>query len=128
MAFHRLMRCTHLGEEFALFGDGKQTRDFTFIGDAVQATVDAATKGRPGCVYNIGGGSRVSMLDVIVGIEKITGTPVKLRRESSQKGDMRDTYADTTQAQKDLDYRPSVTLREGLEAEWQWLRSLLENV
>jgi UDP-glucose 4-epimerase len=126
MAFHRLLRSTLLDEEFPLFGDGKQTRDFTFIGDAVQATLDAAGKGRPGCVYNIGGGSRVSMLEVIQEIEKMTGARIKLRREPTQKGDMRDTYADTSQAKKDLDYQPSVTLRKGLEAEWNWLRSVVK--
>jgi UDP-glucose 4-epimerase len=124
MAFHRLLRSALFDEEFPLFGDGKQTRDFTFVGDAVQATLAAAEQGRPGAVYNIGGGSRVSLLDVIQEIETITGSKLRLHREPSQKGDMRDTYADTSRAREDLEYRPSVGLRQGLEAEWDWLRSL----
>ena len=63
---------------------------------------------------------------VIQEIEKMTGARIKLRREPTQKGDMRDTYADTSQAKKDLDYQPSVTLRKGLEAEWNWLRSVVK--
>ena len=85
---------------FHLFGDGQQTRDFTYVSDAVEATVAAAARGRPGSVYNIGGGSRVSLLEVIEQIEKLTGSKLRLRREPSQKGDMRDTYADTTAAPK----------------------------
>ena len=124
MAFHRLLLSTLAHEEFHLFGDGKQTRDFTFVKDAVQATLGAAEKGRHGSVYNVGGGSRVSMLEVIQEIENVTGAQIQSRHEPSQKGDMRDTYADTSRAKKDLDYRPSVTLREGLEAEWNWLRTV----
>jgi len=121
MAFHRLFRAARDGEEFHLYGDGLQTRDFTYVSDAVGATLAAATSGRGGSVYNVGGGARVSLLDVIREIEDITGSQLRLRHESSQKGDMRDTYADTTAALRDLGYRPRVTLREGLEAEWAWL-------
>lgn len=125
MAFHRLFRNALDGEEFHLFGDGQQTRDFTYVSDAVEATLAAAQRGRPGSVYNIGGGSRVSLLEVIEEIEKLTGTKFRLRREPNQKGDMRDTYADTTAARNDLGYQPKVTLRDGLEEEWKWLRTAI---
>jgi UDP-glucose 4-epimerase len=125
MAFHRLFRSVILDETVPLYGDGKQTRDFTFVHDAITATIAAAEIGRAGCVYNVGGGSRVSLLEVIEEIETITGSKIRLHRESSQKGDMRDTYADTNRAQEDLAYRPSVDLKQGLEAEWNWLRALL---
>jgi UDP-glucose 4-epimerase len=124
MAFHRLFRRALDGEEFPLFGDGHQTRDFTYVSDAVEATLAAAERGRPGGVYNIGGGSRVPLLEVIREIEKLTGTRIRLRREASQKGDMRDTYADTNAARADLEYRPRVGLADGLKAEWNWLRDL----
>ena len=123
MAFHRMLRSILQEKPFSLFGDGRQTRDFTFITDAVSATLAAAEKGRPGRVYNIGGGSRVSMLEVIEVIESLTGSKLHLVREPAQKGDMRDTYADTTAAQEELAHRPSVGLREGLAEEWDWLRS-----
>lgn len=125
MAFHRMFRSALLDEEVPLFGDGKQTRDFTFVKDAVSATLAAAERGRRGGVYNIGGGSRVSMLEVIRNIEDLTGKKLHLQRAPSQKGDMRDTYADTTRAREDLGYQPGVSLREGLEAEWEWLRSIV---
>jgi UDP-glucose 4-epimerase len=125
MAFHRLFRNALDGKDFHLFGDGHQTRDFTYVSDAVEATLAAAERGRPGSVYNIGGGSRVSLLEVIEEIEKLTGTKLRLRREPTQKGDMRDTYADTTAARRDLGYQPKVKLREGLEEEWKWLRTTI---
>jgi UDP-glucose 4-epimerase len=124
MAFHRLFRCAILGEPFPMFGDGEQTRDFTFVEDAVAATRAAAEKGRPGGVYNIGGGSRVSLQDVIDEAERIAGNKIPLRRESTQKGDMRDTFADTSRARADLDYQPRISLSRGLEAEWKWIRDL----
>jgi UDP-glucose 4-epimerase len=124
MAFHKLFRCALRGDEFPMFGDGKQTRDFTFVKDAVAATRAASEKGRPGGVYNIGGGSRVSLLDVIGEAERIVGDKIPLHRESTQKGDMRDTFADTSRARADLDYQPKIELSRGLEAEWEWVRTL----
>jgi UDP-glucose 4-epimerase len=121
MAFHRLFSAARDAKEFPLYGDGQQTRDFTYVSDAVEATLAAAKSGRAGSVYNVGGGARVSLLEVIREIEDITGSKLRLRHEPSQKGDMRDTYADTTAARRDLDYRPRVSLREGLESEWEWL-------
>jgi nucleoside-diphosphate-sugar epimerase len=121
MAFHRLFVAARDGKEFPLYGDGQQTRDFTYVSDAVEATLAAAASGRAGSVYNVGGGTRVSLLEVIREIQDITGSELRLRREAPQKGDMRDTYADTTAARRDLSYRPRVSLREGLEAEWAWL-------
>jgi UDP-glucose 4-epimerase len=124
MAFHRILACARSGTAFSLFGDGKQTRDFTFIDDAVAATMAAAESGRPGGVYNIGGGSRVSMLDVIETVKEVTGLPLEVEVREKQKGDMRDTYADTTRAAEDLGYAPSTSLREGLGREWEWIQSL----
>lgn len=124
MAFNRLLRSAKTGEKFPLFGDGRQTRDFTFITDAVAATIAAAERSRAGAVYNIGGGSRVSMLDVIETIESVTGKKLRIDSKPWQKGDMRDTYADTSAAQSDLDYRPRTALDEGLALEWEWIQSL----
>lgn len=124
MAFNRLLRSASTGEKFPLFGDGRQTRDFTFISDAVAATIAAAERSRAGAVYNIGGGSRVSMLDVIETIKSVTGKKLNIDSKPWQKGDMRDTYADTSAAQSDLDYHPRTALREGLAREWEWIQSL----
>ncbi|KPL05694.1 UDP-glucose 4-epimerase [candidate division BRC1 bacterium SM23_51] len=125
MAFHRLIKAMLRGGEFTLYGDGNQTRDFTFIADAVAANLAAADRGQAGKVYNIGGGSRVSLNDVVALLEKIIGQPARLRRTEPQKGDVRHTYADTSQARRDLGYEPRVGLEEGLRAEVEWIRSVI---
>ena len=104
-----------------IFGDGEQTRDFTFVADAVAATAAAGTRGVPGRAYNIGGGSRVSINQVLEMIGRVAGRPLTVRREPAQKGDMRDTFADTGLARADLGFAPAVSLEEGIEAEYRWL-------
>jgi nucleoside-diphosphate-sugar epimerase len=123
MAFHRFLRAALEDESIALYGDGEQTRDFTFVADAVAATIAAGERGVPGTAYNIGGGSRVSMNEVLRIIERTTGRRLKVRREDAQKGDMRDTYADTSLARRDLGFAPKVPLEEGIQAEYRWLSS-----
>ena len=121
MAFHRFLQATRRGDSISLFGDGNQTRDFTFVADAVAATVAAGLRGVPGRVYNIGGGSRVSMHDVIEIIGRVAGRRPLVDADLAQKGDMRHTYADTALARADLGFAPSVSLEEGLAAEYRWL-------
>jgi nucleoside-diphosphate-sugar epimerase len=123
MAFNRFIRAALNGTPITLYGDGEQTRDFTFVADAVAATIAAGERGVPGTAYNIGGGSRVSMNDVLKIIERIAGRPLEIAREGAQKGDMRDTYADTSLARRDLGFSPKVSLEEGIEAEYRWLAS-----
>ena len=125
MGFHKFLRATLRGEAITLYGDGEQTRDFTFVADAVTATVAAATRGVPGRVYNIGGGSRVTLKDVLEMIGRVSGRRPLITSDPAQKGDMRHTYADTGLARKDLGFKPSVTLEEGLAAEYQWLANNL---
>jgi len=125
MAFHRLIKAMLRGEEFVLYGDGNQTRDFTFISDAVAANLEAADRGQAGAVYNIGGGSRVALNEVIALLEKIIGKAARIRHAETQKGDVRHTYADTTAARRDLDYEPRVGLEQGLRSEVEWLRSVI---
>jgi UDP-glucose 4-epimerase len=121
MGFHRFIRAAIAGDAISLFGDGEQTRDFTFVADAVAATAAAGTRGVPGRAYNIGGGSRVSINEVLEMIGRVAGAPLTVRREPAQKGDMRDTFADTSLAKADLGFAPAVTLEEGIEAEYRWL-------
>jgi len=114
------------GQPISLYGDGEQTRDFTFVADAASATATAGDRGRPGAVYNIGGGSRVTLNSVLDRLVGITGRSLDIRREDPQKGDMRDTFADTTRALEDLDFRPTYTLDAGLTAEYEWLAASLK--
>ena len=124
MAFNRFLKAMHSGVPITLYGDGEQTRDFTFVDDAVSATVAAGHHGVPGRVYNIGGGSRVSMNEVLTLMKRCTGFDPIVNKEESQNGDMRDTYADTELAKQDLDFAPSVTLEQGIETEYKWLSDL----
>ncbi len=123
MAFNRFIRAALNDEEISLFGDGDQTRDFTFVTDAVAATIAAGERGVNGTAYNIGGGARVSMKHVLQIIERVAGHPLKIAHADVQKGDMRDTYADTSLAKKDLGFVPKVSLEEGIQAEYRWLAS-----
>jgi UDP-glucose 4-epimerase len=121
MAFHKFMRAALRGDAISLYGDGEQTRDFTFVTDAVAATIGAGDQGELGFAYNVGGGSRVSVNRLFEIIGRIHGKPLNIRREPVQKGDMRDTFADTARARADLGFSPKVTLEQGLEAEYRWL-------
>jgi UDP-glucose 4-epimerase len=121
MAFNRFIRAAMSGGPITLYGDGEQTRDFTYVDDAVAATIAAGERGLPGRAYNIGGGSRVTVNQVLEIIGRVVGRPLDVRREPTQKGDMRDTFADTSLAREDLGFSPRVSLEEGIEAEYRWL-------
>ena len=121
MGFHKFLRATIDGEPIVIFGDGEQTRDFTFVTDAVNATIAAAVRGAAGRVYNIGGGSRVTVNDVLEMIARVSGIRPLVQSDSAQRGDMRHTCADTGLARTDLGFNPAVSLEEGLAAEYQWL-------
>jgi nucleoside-diphosphate-sugar epimerase len=123
MGFNRFLRAALQGGPIAVYGDGEQTRDFTYVEDAVAATILAAERGVPGRAYNIGGGSRVSVNEVLRLIEELSGRRLDIRREAPQKGDMRDTYADTSRARVELGFAPATSLADGLAAEYRWLAS-----
>jgi UDP-glucose 4-epimerase len=125
MGFHKFLRATLEGRPIAVYGDGEQTRDFTYVDDIVSANVAAADRGVPGRVYNIGGGSRVSLNEVLAIIGRVAGRQPVIAREPAQKGDMRHTYADTELARVDLAFRPSFDLERGLAAECAWLTGIL---
>ncbi|MEW5913876.1 MAG: NAD-dependent epimerase/dehydratase family protein [Thermodesulfobacteriota bacterium] len=122
MAFHRFIRALLEGTTIRLFGDGGQSRDFTFVADVVEATVAAALAPEAaGGVFNVGGGSRVSVNQVIALLEELTGRRASVERLEVAKGDVRDTEADTSRARQLLGYRPQVGLKEGLAAELAWV-------
>ena len=108
-----------------MYGDGEQTRDFTYIDDIVTANILAMNKGQDGRVYNIGGGSRVSLNSVINMLAKITEKKPKIKQSDTQKGDMRHTFADIKRAREEFGYKPTVKLENGLEKEYIWLKENL---
>jgi UDP-glucuronate 4-epimerase len=122
MAFNRLIRAALTGEEIVIYGDGGQTRDFTFVSDAVEGTLAAAERGTPGAVYNLGGGARTSMNEVLEMIAELTGEELNVRRVAAQAGDARDTAADTSRARAQLGFAPSRSLYEGLGEQVAWHR------
>lgn len=128
MGFHKFLRAAIAGEPITVYGDGEQTRDFTFVSDAVEANLAAAVNGVPGHVYNIGGGSRVSVNQVLEMIGRVSGRAPLVAVEPDQKGDMRHTYADTSRARAELGFTPQVGLEEGLTAEYRWLSSIEQPV
>lgn len=125
MAFHRLIQAALTGGEFVVFGDGRQTRDFTFYADAVAGTIEAALRGEHGSVLNIGGGSRISMLEVFSVVSEITEVDLQLRFERRQRGDARDTSADVSRARAMLGYAPTTSVQHGLRHQMDWQLSHL---
>jgi UDP-glucose 4-epimerase len=124
MFFHIFMRALLRGDEVPLYDDGEQTRDFTYCGDIVDGLLGAAAYPGQGEVFNLGGGSQVSLLHAIALAEKVSGRTAKLKRFDRQKGDVRHTSARLDLARGKLGYAPKVGLEEGLAAEWQWICSL----
>ncbi|QKQ76229.1 NAD-dependent epimerase/dehydratase family protein [Nostoc sp. TCL240-02] len=125
MAFHKFFKSILQDEAIPIYGDGQQTREFTFVGDIVAANLAAASAPQAvGEIFNIGGGSRVVLAEVLDTIEEIVEKPIKRNHIEKAMGDARHTAADVSKAQRILGYQPQVTLREGLTQEWQWIKSL----
>ncbi|MEZ2318916.1 MAG: NAD-dependent epimerase/dehydratase family protein [Microcoleus sp.] len=125
MAFHKFFKSILLDQPISIFGDGLQTRDFTFISDCVAANLAAAEVAEAaGEVFNIGGGSRVVLKEVIDTIEQIVDRPLRIEFTETARGDARHTSADVSKAKKILGYQPQVSLEAGLRREWEWIQSL----
>jgi UDP-glucuronate 4-epimerase len=114
MAFSRFIAAALNGDPLTVYGDGGQIRDFTYVADAVSATLAAATEGQPGLAYNIAGGTQTSVGEVIEIIRELSGGELQVENRDPVAGDARRTGADTSRARQDLGYSPSVDLREGL--------------
>jgi UDP-glucose 4-epimerase len=128
MAIQRFLLVAAEGGTVTVFGDGEQSRDFTHVTDIADATLRAAARGTPGRVYNVGGGSRVTVNELLALIEQVTGCGLSVERTPAKPGDVRATLADCSSAQQDLGFTPRVSLKEGLEEQWAWLNSLADKV
>jgi nucleoside-diphosphate-sugar epimerase len=118
--------CTAALEETqpVIFGDGEQTRDFTYVENAVQANLLAfEAPNASGKVFNVGVGGRVSLNDVIELLSKISGTPMEAKHDPPRDGDIRDSQADITQARDYLGYDPQVDFEEGLRRTFDWYKA-----
>jgi UDP-glucose 4-epimerase len=124
MAFHKFMGALLQDKDIEIYGDGLQTRDFTFISDAVEGNLLAMKNTLVGEVFNIGGGSRVTVNDVLGTMKKITLKNPRIVYQDVQKGDVKHTLADTRKAINTLGYSPQVDLKTGLEKQWEWFQTL----
>jgi UDP-glucose 4-epimerase len=121
MAFNIFCRAAVANEPITVYGDGRQTRDFTYVSDIVRATRAAASRPRvEGRTFNVGGGSRVSVRTTLQIIEECVDRPLDVHFADAQLGDVRDTGAHTAAAREQLDFTPAVSLQEGLHAQFDW--------
>jgi nucleoside-diphosphate-sugar epimerase len=121
MGFRRFLEAAMERRPIVVYGDGQQTRDFTFVADAVQANLLAMTAPIRADAINVGGGRRITLQEAIDTIGQVTGRRLRIERRPARPGDARHTGADGTRAEALLGYRPRVQLVEGLTAEAAWL-------
>lgn len=123
MAIRRICDALDSGATFGLFGDGSQSRDFTFVADAVEATLRSALAEVPADIYNVGGGEEATLSRVIETLEQCAGGRLDIDRLPAQRGDVRRTSADVSRARRNLGWSPAVPLGQGLAAQLAWVRS-----
>jgi UDP-glucuronate 4-epimerase len=120
MAFARIVDALARGAPFELYGDGLQSRSFTFVADIVAATATAMERAAAGTLYNVGGGAEATMRDAIATLEAASGRTLELVERPAAAGDVRRTAADTTRIERDLGWRATTRLEDGLRAQWEW--------
>ena len=118
MAFTRVVFALAEDRQFELYGDGEQTRGWTYVSDIVDGTILAMQKGSG--TYNVGGALEASMNETIGLLERISGRTLDVRRHPAVPGDQRRTQADTTRIRDELGWQPQVSLEEGLTRQWEW--------
>ena len=123
MALARVVEALAAGRPFDLYGDGSQSRSFTFVGDAVAATTAAMEAAAPGALYNVGGGEEATLREAIETLERIAGRRLDLRAGPPAAGDVRRTSADVSRIRADLGWEPRVGLEDGLQEQWLWASS-----
>ena len=122
MAIHKFVRLIDEGKPLPRFGDGTSERDYTYIADIIQGVTAALDRVFDYEIINLGESRRVSLNDLIASIERATGKTALIEAKPPSPGDVRETLADITKANRLLDYDPGYPLERGLEAFWQWYR------
>jgi len=121
MAFTRIVLALAGGTRFDLYGDGGQSRGWTYVSDVVDGTILAMERGSG--TYNVGGAIEASMNDAIALFEQVSGRTLDLDRKESVPGDQRRTNADTTRIRSELGWEPRVTFEDGVRRQWDWASS-----
>jgi UDP-glucuronate 4-epimerase len=120
MALARIVDARARGSSFELYGDGLQSRSFTYVADGIEATMAAMERAEAGAVYNVGGGEEATMREAISTLERVSGRTLDLVESPVVAGDVRRTSADVTRIGRDLGWRATTTLEDGLRAQWEW--------
>jgi UDP-glucuronate 4-epimerase len=120
MAFARIVEALARGSAFELYGDGLQSRAFTYVADGVEATVAAMERAPAGAVYNVGGGAEATMREAIAVLERLSERALELVQRPAAKGDVRRTAPDTGRIERELGWRATTPLEDGLRAQWEW--------
>jgi len=120
MALARIVTALARGSTFELYGDGLQSRSFTYVADGIDATIAAMERAPAGTVYNVGGGEEATMREAIGTLERVSGRALDLVERRAATGDVRRTSADPTRIEHDLDWRATTSLKDGLQAQWEW--------
>ena len=120
MALARMISCLVEERPFELFGDGSQSRSFTYVDDAVEATIAAMERAPTGATYNVGGGEEVTVLEALESLGSIAGRQLEIVRSPRREGDAARTAADTARIRDELGWAPGTPFAEGLEAQWRW--------
>lgn len=122
LAISKFLLLVSQGKSIPMFGDGSTSRDYTYIDDIVTGVLAAADRCSSYHIYNLGGSSPVSLREMISTIEQVVGKKALIEQKPMQPGDVERTWADLTVSQKELDYQPTTSLREGIARQWQWLQ------
>ncbi|NIM19620.1 MAG: NAD-dependent epimerase/dehydratase family protein [Candidatus Latescibacteria bacterium] len=128
MAFHKFILRAMKGKPVEIYGNGTQTRDFTYIDDVIEANMSAMAYNGSESVFNIGGGSRVSLNSALDILHDCCNLELDVRYKDAFKGDVKHTYADIALAQRELNYKPKVKLDQGLAYEVEWVGRLIRKL
>jgi len=118
MAFTRIVNALAVGAPFEVYGDGDQSRGWTYVDDIVAATIAAGERGEG--IYNVGGAIEASLNETIALLERLSGRMLEVTHRPAVAGDQRRTSADTTRVRRELGWSPTVSLEDGLRAQWEW--------
>jgi len=128
MAINKFVKAIIEGKKINIYGTGTQTRDFTFISDVVNATLLSANQNVVGEIINIGGGSNISVNDLIHQIENITGKKAIINYNSKKLGDVEDTLSDKNKSEKIMGWKSKISIEKGLEIYIKWYFDVLQNI
>ena len=128
MGFHKFLRAMIEDRPLDVFGDGSQSRDCTFVGDIVEATIQAGDTRTRSQVFNVGGGSRKILREILASMEAIVGKRARIRYRDVEKGDVPHTWADISRSREEFGYNPRTPVEEGLRQEAEWLSGIVQEI